>query len=306
MNNKKYFAYILLAVLCPVVIWVYYVNDMACLHAVCSTATAGILTTGSAIIALKEYRGERKPIGHWLAAVIPAVAILVIPIAMISHIGLEALLAERILAFATMEGFAIAQLVLAVLMFRSLIFKRGEDRLMMPGIGFLIMKAVLTVRNLFRKPGRVLHQMGLQKGQSMLDYGCGIGSFTIPAAKTVGDDGTIYALDIHPLAIRAVEKEAKKERISNIKTILSDRGTGLPDESVDIVLLYDVLQMIRDKDKLLEELHRVLKAGGSLFATAEHLQVSEFLNTLTRDKLFTLVGQKGRLYQFRRGTNLTC
>ena len=143
--------------------------------------------------------------------------------------------------------------------------------------------------------------MGLQRGQSMLDYGCGIGSFAIPAAKIVGNYGVIYALDIHPLAIRTVQQRVKKKEISNIKTILSSRDTGLPDECVDTVLLYDVLQMISDKEELLKELHRVLKSGGTLFATAEHLEVTDFLNVITKKKLFTLSSQKGKLYQFRKG-----
>jgi ubiquinone/menaquinone biosynthesis C-methylase UbiE len=74
----------------------------------------------------------------------------------------------------------------------------------------------------------------------------------------------------------------------------------LPDESIDIVLLYDVLQMIRDKEKLLEELHRILRSDGSLFATSEHLDVNEFMNILTKEKLFILVSEKGKLFKFRR------
>jgi len=82
---------------------------------------------------------------------------------------------------------------------------------MMPGIGFVIMKTVLTVRNIFRKPEKILRKIGLKKGQIMLDYGCGIGSFTIPASQIVGNNGVIYALDIHPLAIKTVEKKIKKQ-----------------------------------------------------------------------------------------------
>jgi len=88
-----------------------------------------------------------------------------------------------------------------------LIFKRGTDKQKMPRIGFAIMKTVLTLRSLFKKPERILHEMGLREGQTVLDYGCGIGSFSILAAKMVGDDSVVYALDIHPRAIRAVENE---------------------------------------------------------------------------------------------------
>ncbi|MCK4348770.1 MAG: methyltransferase domain-containing protein [Thermoplasmatales archaeon] len=74
----------------------------------------------------------------------------------------------------------------------------------------------------------------------------------------------------------------------------------MPDESIDIVLLYDVIQMIRDKEKLLQELHWVLKPDASLFATSEHLDVNEFMNILTKEKLFILVSEKGKLFKFRR------
>jgi len=170
----------------------------------------------------------------------------------------------------------------------------------MPRAGFAIMKTVLTLRSLFKKPERILREMGIQKGQTVLDYGCGIGSFSIPAAKMVGNDGIVYALDIHPLAIKAVEKKIKKKRITNVKTILSARETGLPDESVDVVLLYDVLQMISDKEKLLEELHRVLKPDGILFATAEHLDPNEFMNIFSKTNLFTLIEQRGEVFRFKR------
>lgn len=300
MNNKKYFFYIFLGVLYPVVKVIYYINGLVYARGVTYGIIVGVLTICIGILALKEYMGERRPIVHWLAALIPLIVIPLTPVIMIIHLGPEMLQMEKMTVFMIFEGLAIAQLVLAVLIFRGLIFKRGEDRLMMPRIGFMIMKTVLTVRNIFRKPERILRQTGLQRGQSMLDYGCGIGSFAIPAAKIVGDYGVIYALDIHPLAIRTVEREAKRKRISNLKTILSSRDTGLPNECVDTVLLYDVLQMISDKEKLLEELHQVLKPDGSLFATAEHLDVSEFLNIITKGKLFTLVGQKGKLFEFRR------
>ena len=74
----------------------------------------------------------------------------------------------------------------------------------------------------------------------------------------------------------------------------------MPDESVDVVLLYDVFQMISDKDKLLEKLHRVLKSGGVLVATAEYLDPKEFMNSFARVNLFTLVEQRGEVFRFKR------
>ncbi|MCD4753642.1 MAG: methyltransferase domain-containing protein [Anaerolineaceae bacterium] len=231
---------------------------------------------------------------------ITLVAILIIPVVMIGHSGFEVFLARGMAPFVTMEGFAIAQLVLGVLMFKNLIFRRGEGRQMMPAVGFVIMAVVLRIRARFINPARILREIGLQKGQIMLDYGCGVGIFTMPAAKIVEDDGVVYALDIHPLCIKTIEKEIGKRELSNVKTILSGRETGLPDESVDIVFLYDVLQFITDRGCLMEEFHRVLKPDGCLCATAEHLDVSELLDTITQGDLFTLVDRKGPVFRFRR------
>jgi precorrin-6B methylase 2 len=297
---KKYLFYILLGLLCPAVMGIYYVSGIGCINAIGLETVIGILSSGAALPALKEYGGTRKPIGHWLSALIPLIAIPLIPVAMISHSGFEAFLARGMAPFVTMEGFAIAQLVLGVLMFRGLIFKRGEGRLMMPAIGFVIMSSVLRIRAKFINPARILREIGLQKGQTMLDYGCGVGVFTMPAAQIVGDDGVVYALDVHPLCIKATEKEAGKRGLANVKTILSGRETGLPDESVDVVFLYDVLQFITDRDRLMEEFHRVLKPDGRLCATAEHLDVNEFLDAITRGNLFTLVDQKEPVFRFRR------
>ena len=300
MKEKKYTLYILLGLLYPAVKVIYYIYGFVYLRGIMYGVIAGILTIMAGILAFKEYKGENKPIGHRLAVLLPLLIIPLTPLTMIVHLGAEALQIEKISVFVIFEGIAIAQLVLGILMFRGLIFKRGTDELAMPGIGFAIMRTVLTVRNIFRKPEKILRDVGIKKGQTVLDYGCGIGNFCTPLSEMVGDRGMVYALDVHPLAIKAIEREIEKKKISNIRPILSNMDTGLSDESVDVILLYDVFQMITDKEKLLKELHRVLKPDGILSATAEHLDVDEFMSVLTKEDLFTLVEQKGEIFTFRR------
>ncbi len=60
----------------------------------------------------------------------------------------------------------------------------------------------------------------IQEGQTVLDYGCGTGSFTIPAAKIVSTRGKVYALDYFPRQLAIVNKKSRKERLTNIETIL--------------------------------------------------------------------------------------
>jgi ubiquinone/menaquinone biosynthesis C-methylase UbiE len=113
---------------------------------------------------------------------------------------------------------------------------------------FRMMSIVLRVREPFKKPMKRLRKVGLQEGQTVLDYGCGIGSYVIPASKIVGASGKVYALDIQPMAVDRVKKRAEKNGLSNVQTITSNIDTNLPDKSVDVVLLYDVLQMIRNRN----------------------------------------------------------
>jgi len=147
---------------------------------------------------------------------------------------------------------------------------------------FLMATILMRIRGLFRdKKGEVL-LTGAKKGDIILDYGCGIGFNTIPAAEIVGEEGTVYALDIHPLAIKSVEKQIRKKGLKNVKTILSDLNTGLPDESVDIVLLYNVLPMVKNRPALIKELYRVLKARGAL-----SVKSGLVVNLYSREKMGT-------------------
>ncbi len=104
----------------------------------------------------------------------------------------------------------------------------------------------------------------IQEGQTFLDYGCGTGSFTIPAAKIVSPEGKVYALDYFSRQLEIVEEKSKKEGLTNIETILSDSKTGLPDECVDVIWMCDVLHEIKERRAVVEELHRVLRNNGVL------------------------------------------
>ncbi len=143
-----------------------------------------------------------------------------------------------------------------------------------------------------------LQKSGVRAGQTLLDFGCGSGHFTIAAARMVGDNGKVYALDVHPLAIEAVKRKAAEEGLSNVRTILSDRDTGLPDESVDVVLLYRTFYLVNDKQGLLDELHRVLKPDCVLSVVGGG--VAGCLEVIGKDDRFVLAERGRRLLNFRK------
>lgn len=165
------------------------------------------------------------------------------------------------------------------------------------------MAAYLRFREQFRKPEDLLHRIGLQDGQTVLDYGCGIGSYAIPAARIVGATGKVHALDIHPIAVERVQKRAKKEGLSNIVTIQSGLDTGLEDESIDFVLLFDVFTWVHEKEELLKELHRVLKNTGTFSVIIDHVDPIEFRKIIEKTALFEITSQEDNFFILRKASN---
>jgi ubiquinone/menaquinone biosynthesis C-methylase UbiE len=145
-----------------------------------------------------------------------------------------------------------------------------------------------------RKPlGEILLEAGVAPGMTVLDFGCGPGGYSIPAAQIVGPAGRVHALDRVPLAAKKVTAKAAAKGLDNLRTITSTGPTGLDDDSVDVVLLFDVLHNLAEPEPIMLELRRVLKSSGTLAVEDHHLADAELVEKTTTGGLFTLRG-KGR------------
>jgi len=115
----------------------------------------------------------------------------------------------------------------------------------------------------FFDPVHILKTIGLSnKIKDVADFGCGYGTFTIPAARIVS--GRVYAIDIDPEMITIVKDKMLKNAVNNVETIqrdIIDEDSSLADESVDCVLLFNVLHT-EYPVKLLKEAYRVLRKNG--------------------------------------------
>ena len=166
-------------------------------------------------------------------------------------------------------------------------------------LDFRLMSFGFIFRDIFLPRKDILAEVGIKPGFRILDYGCGSGSYTVVAAQLVGKSGKVYALDIHPLAIQKVRSVASKRGLANVETILSDCATGLPDESVDVVLLYDTLHDLSKPDEVLAELHRVLKPDSILSFNDHHMKdENEIISKITGKGLFRLSRKGKRVYNF--------
>ena len=111
----------------------------------------------------------------------------------------------------------------------------------------------------------VLRKLGLTSScGDVVDFGCGYGTFTIPAARMIS--GAVHALDIELEMVQATAAKAQESGLQNVRTYRRDfvaEGTGLPDASVDYAMLFNILHA-EHPDVLLREALRVLKPGGKL------------------------------------------
>ncbi|OGO35767.1 MAG: hypothetical protein A2147_07875 [Chloroflexi bacterium RBG_16_57_8] len=134
-----------------------------------------------------------------------------------------------------------------------------------------------------------LDRVGVKRSQTVVDYGCGPGIFTMAAASLVGPGGRVYALDVRPSALERVRGLASEGGLANVDTILIKKETvpvALGEGSADMALLYDVLQEVPDKPGLMRELHRILKPGGVLSVFPMHLGTQKLLDLVEAVGLF--------------------
>ena len=127
--------------------------------------------------------------------------------------------------------------------------------------------------SIFDSPGRdqrlqinrVMDALGITAGKNVADIGAGSGWFTVRAAKRVGRDGLVYAVDINPEAVRHISERAEKEKLPNVKTILSKPDDPLlPRDSVDAVLLLKTYHEVARPVELLRNLRAALRVGAKV------------------------------------------
>lgn len=129
-----------------------------------------------------------------------------------------------------------------------------------------------------RKVIEILQRIGIKRGQTVLDFGCGSGTYTIPVAKLVGEEGKVYALDKDRNELDNLMKKAELGGLKNIRRMATsgELRIELPDESVDATLLFDVfhrhyLPRINDRKMLVDEIYRITKMNGFVSVWPKHM-----------------------------------
>ena len=131
------------------------------------------------------------------------------------------------------------------------------------------------IRRLIHSPDKILGGY-IEPGQTVLDLGCGSGTFTIAMAKMVGESGRVIAVDLQDEMLQMVKQKAVKEGLdSRITTHKSaPDGIGVSDK-VDFALAFYMIHEVPDADAFLMEVARLLKPSGKLLIAEPLIHISE-------------------------------
>jgi len=119
-------------------------------------------------------------------------------------------------------------------------------------------------RELEENATRAFEQLQLKKGMRVCDLGCGNGYWTLPIARKIGDDGTVYAVDIQVEMLQQLKARLGRGRITNVEPVLGDvDNPRLPqDVSIDLVLLVDVYHEFSHPESMLWAIRNSLSPDG--------------------------------------------
>jgi len=151
------------------------------------------------------------------------------------------------------------------------------------------------VKEWLKEKGKVfLKNIGIKGGLVILDFGCNVGHYTIPAAEVVEKQGRVYAMDKDIESLNELMRIAKTKGLKNIMPMHSqsaDLKINLKDESVDAILLYDILHYmdVAERNKIYKESYRVLKNDAFLSVYPKHNKLDEPLWNLSNMQLENVI-----------------
>ena len=171
----------------------------------------------------------------------------------------------------------------------------GNDMDRIPDVSFRLMSWIFVIRDRFMSPWSVLDEFGIERGKTVMDYGCGPGSYLRRASELVGPEGKVIAVDIHEVAIKAVKRRIDKEQLNNVTAVrLDGNRLSLPDETVDVVYALDMFHMVREPEVFLRELNRICKSEGLLYIDDGHQSRERATSKIRSSGVWEIVEERRR------------
>jgi len=128
---------------------------------------------------------------------------------------------------------------------------------------------------------QTLRACGLSEGVNVLDFGCGMPRYTLPAAKIIGDNGIVYAVDKNQWILDHIKGRMDSENVSNVKPIKSNEVKIQKfDNFVHFIMYYDMFHSIgkgmngrlAENEKLFRKFHQLLGLG-DIFSFAVYFEI---------------------------------
>ena len=123
------------------------------------------------------------------------------------------------------------------------------------------------LRRLLYGPEEILSPY-IREGMNVLDLGCGMGFFSLPAARMVGKTGKVICVDLQEKMIRGLLKRSNKAGLSSridARVCRPDSlGLGDINGKIDFALAFALIHEVPDKERLLSEISAAMKQNGKL------------------------------------------
>jgi ubiquinone/menaquinone biosynthesis C-methylase UbiE len=120
----------------------------------------------------------------------------------------------------------------------------------------------------FSDPRKNVGHLELREGMRVADFGAGSGHYATALSRLVHDSGRVYAIDLQKELLRRIKNLSRTEHAGNIEVIWGDieqvGGSKLPQNSMDAVVMSNMLFQVEHRRAAVEEAKRVLKQGGKV------------------------------------------
>ena len=160
----------------------------------------------------------------------------------------------------------------------------------MPDIAFKMMSFSFKLLDIISSVDKRMDTFGIKENFTVIDYGCGPGRHLKKASCLVGEKGKVYAVDVHKLAIKSVEKKIEEYDLKNVEPVLANGYfCNINAHSADMIYALDMFHMIKTPLPFLKELHRLLKKDGFLIIEDGHQSRNETKIKINNSKIWNVV-----------------
>jgi len=149
-------------------------------------------------------------------------------------------------------------------------------------IGYLLAS---PIRRLWQKPEQILEPY-IKPGMTVLDVGPGMGYFTLPMARMVGEGGKVVCVDMQERMLNSLVRRAHRARLEKriITRVAAPESLGITDFAgqIDFALAFAVVHEVPNQERLFREIHNAMKTGAMLLVSEPtgHVKPDAFQQTM--------------------------